>query len=244
MYKEHTSSIEPFDLNELKRSRFSFMVSLLFFMPISNTIKKKLLGKVIDLEGGIMRSYTIRKILYENNEITLGSYSYGNFHELFKLPVKTIIGRYTSIGPGVTMFQANHPVNFVSMHPFFFRNDIGIVKEESIKRKILKIGNDVWFGANSIVCPGCQKVGNGVVIGAGAVVTKDVPHYAIVAGNPAKTIKMRFKDITIEKLLKSRWWELEFGQLKKCRDKMTQPLNERRIDEFLDKIALLKNEKN
>jgi maltose O-acetyltransferase len=55
----------------------------------------------------------------------------------------------------------------------------------------LNIGNDVWIGARVIVLPGCKKIGNGVIIGAGSVVTKDIPDYAIVGGNPAKVLKMR-----------------------------------------------------
>ena len=60
-----------------------------------------------------------------------------------------------------------------------------------IGKSSLKIGNDVWIGARVIVLPGCKTIGNGVIIGAGAVVTKDIPDYAIVGGNPAKILKYR-----------------------------------------------------
>lgn len=72
------------------------------------------------------------------------------------------------------------------------------------------IGNDVWLGANSLVLKGV-KIGDGAVIGAGAVVTKDVPPYAIVGGNPAKVIKMRFDDETIGKLMQLQWWNLDLS---------------------------------
>ena len=69
----------------------------------------------------------------------------------------------------------------------------------------MTIGNDVWIGRNVIIISGV-KIGDGSVIGAGSVVTKDVPPYAIAAGNPAKIVRMRFDEETIKKLLKIEWW--------------------------------------
>lgn len=68
------------------------------------------------------------------------------------------------------------------------------------------IGHDVWIGRKAIIMPGV-KVGNGAIVGAGAVVTKDVPDYAIVAGVPAKIIKYRFPDLIIQELLSVKWWQ-------------------------------------
>ena len=68
------------------------------------------------------------------------------------------------------------------------------------------VGNDVWFGYDSLVMNGVT-IGNGAIIGARAVVMKDVPAYSIVAGNPAKVVKMRFDDKTIERLQKIAWWD-------------------------------------
>jgi acetyltransferase-like isoleucine patch superfamily enzyme len=155
-----------------------------------------------------------------------------------------MIGRYTSIGPGARIFQAYHTVDFFSMHPFFYRSDIGIAKQEAIKRYEVFIGHDAWLGANSIICPGCHRIGNGAVVGAGSVVTKDVPDYAIVGGNPARVIKMRFQDATILKLLESRWWQLSFKQIKTLHHEMTQALIENRLDDLLEKIAFLRSEEN
>jgi len=75
------------------------------------------------------------------------------------------------------------------------------------------IGNDVWIGERVII-KGGVKIGDGAVVGAGSVVTKDVDPYTIVAGNPAKPIKKRFNDGVIEMLLKLRWWDLPFEELK------------------------------
>lgn len=80
------------------------------------------------------------------------------------------------------------------------------MKQDYIDQELrVEIGNDVWIGDNVVILKG--KIGDGAVIGAGAVVTRDVPPYAIVAGNPARVIKYRFDDETIRKLLKEKWWD-------------------------------------
>jgi acetyltransferase-like isoleucine patch superfamily enzyme len=80
------------------------------------------------------------------------------------------------------------------------------------------IGHDVWIGCNSVVLSGVT-IGTGAVIGAGSVVTKDIPPYAIAYGNPAKVHRYRFDPETIDALLKSEWWRFSMEQLK------TLPLN-------------------
>jgi tetrahydrodipicolinate N-succinyltransferase len=79
------------------------------------------------------------------------------------------------------------------------------------------IGNDVWVAANSVILKGIS-VGNGAIIGAGAVVTKDVPPYAIVVGNPARVIKYRFDQETVEFLQKTEWWNLSRATLQEMVD--------------------------
>ena len=81
------------------------------------------------------------------------------------------------------------------------------------KRPPLEIGHDVRIGANAIILPGVSRIGNGAVIGAGSVVTKDVGPYEIVAGNPARTIRKRFDERQITALENCRWWELDRHEL-------------------------------
>ncbi len=238
MYEIPVNQQDLYKLDELNYYRLSKLL-LLLVPPHCGFFKNWLLRRIISFEGGIFHSYSVRLILSQQYIITLGSYSYGNLNDLYGFPIKTIIGRYSSIGPGVRMFQANHPTDFMSMHAFFFRSDVGIVEKEAIQRSELVIGHDVWLGANAIICPGCRRVGNGAVVGAGAVVTKDVPNYAIVGGNPAKVIKMRFRDSTIAKLLGSSWWALPFEKIKTCRKEMTQPLDESHLDDILDRLSIL-----
>jgi serine acetyltransferase len=77
----------------------------------------------------------------------------------------------------------------------------------------ITIENDVWIGAKATVMSGI-KIGNGAVVAAGSVVTKDVPPYAIVAGNPAKIVKYRFDESQIEKLLQISWWNWDEGKIR------------------------------
>ena len=118
--------------------------------------------------------------------------------------VKVAVGSFCSIGKEVLfLVRANHPLHTASTFPLrsFAKDNL----ELTSKGPIL-IGNDVWIGQRAILMSGVT-VGDGAVIGAGAVVTRDVPPYAIVGGNPARIIRYRFDGSTIEGLLSIRWWE-------------------------------------
>lgn len=108
----------------------------------------------------------------------------------------------------------NHPIDLITCHPIIYQsnNDIfgkeGIIgilypsqimneDEKELYRRTIIIGNDVWVASNTIILPGVT-IGNGAIIAAGAVVTKDVPAYAIVGGVPAKVIKYRFNEEEIK----------------------------------------------
>ena len=78
---------------------------------------------------------------------------------------------------------------------------------KDITRNELFIGNDCWIGYGAIITSKCKKIGNGAVVAAGAIVTKDVPPYAIVAGSPARIIKYRFDEQIQKELEDSKWWE-------------------------------------
>lgn len=133
--------------------------------------------------------------------------------------VKVDIGKFCCIGQNCQFRLGLHPSrDFVSSHPIFYstRKQAGITfadRDYFEEEKSLKIGNDVWIGANVIILDGLT-IGDGVIIAAGAVVTKNVPPYAIYGGVPAKLIRYRFDEETIEFLLKFKWWDKDEEWLK------------------------------
>lgn len=152
-----------------------------------------------------------------NNSVFLNSsIGYGSYVSESSFIKNTKIGKFTCIAPSVMTVAGNHPLNFVSVHPAFYSlhqipsyvNETKFEEYKYIdqKKKIsIVIGNDVWIGTRATILEGVN-IGDGAVVGAGAVVTKDVPPYAIVGGVPAKIIKYRFNDETINKLLELQWW--------------------------------------
>lgn len=164
----------------------------------------KMIGK---LEGGTFRSATLRKLMYRDYKVLIGCHSYGEAFVPGAFAPSVTIGKYTSIAKGVKVFTQNHPIDELSTHPYFYEQQFGITKSDTLELGHTTIGNDVWIGQNAILLPGCKHVGHGAIIGAGAIVTKSVPDYAIVAGNPAKVIKYRFEEDIINDLIHLKWWD-------------------------------------
>lgn len=124
------------------------------------------------------------------------------------------IGKYCAVSWDVTINALSHPIDHPSISAFPYVPSVGGFTEKRIQNyKKVKINNDVWIGANSVIMPGVT-IGNGAIIGASAVVTKDVPDYSVVVGIPAQIINYRFDQETINKLLEIRWWDFEKEKLK------------------------------
>lgn len=127
------------------------------------------------------------------------------------------IGRYCSIGSNVTLGTGHHNVNLLSTSSWFESDAEPTMKMvDKVLRINIQILNDVWIGDNAIVMNGVT-IGNGAVIGAGCIVTRDVPDYAIVIGSPARILRYRFDEVTVQRLLTLRWWELDDELLKEHR---------------------------
>lgn len=160
-------------------------------------------------------------------------FSVGSFGSIMsELPLNTKIGRYCSIGPGVKPLGFRHPLHAVSMSSAAFnprrefvhsylRDFEGIfgapatfapVSTPQPQFRPLSIGHDVWIGAY-VSLPGGVTIGNGAVVASNTVVTKDVPSYAIIGGNPGKIIKFRFDDKIQADLEAMQWWNYELSDL-------------------------------
>lgn len=128
------------------------------------------------------------------------------------------VGRFCSVAGRVSIGLPHHDLNHVSTSPVFLEESnymgVNFAENTSPDERRVSIGNDVWIGDDSIILGGV-KVGNGAVIAAGAVVTKDVPPYAIVGGVPAKVIKYRFDEETVRELEEIKWWEWDEEKIKK-----------------------------
>ena len=162
--------------------------------------------------------------LVGNVLFSIGSFSYTRSI----LPVHTKVGRYSSIAPGVSVMGINHPIDrfttssltysFNSITYNTYLKDNGLefppVPSPKVSVKPLIIGNDVWIGSNVTFSSKGIKVNDGAVIAANTVVTKDVPPYSVVAGNPGKIVKYRFTPTIIEELQNLNWWEYEYGKFK------------------------------
>lgn len=136
-----------------------------------------------------------------NGKISIDDYSYINSGYLYNC----VIGKYCSIGQNVSLGPGEHYINHLSTFPI---NNLVLGKKDLTEFKVslpAMIGNDVWIGNNAVILQGI-KVGDGAIVAAGAVVTKDVEPYSIVGGVPARVLKKRFDEETIQKLLALAWW--------------------------------------
>lgn len=195
---------------ELRRCALSGFLLRLSRLPRS---KRLSLNLALKLEGGQFFSATAREIMAREFDIAIGAYSYGSCFVPGAWPPHVTVGRYVSIAQEVRVFLRHHPVERISMHPFFYNSKLGYISRDNIPEGQLSIEHDSWIGERAIITSKCSRIGIGAVVGAGAVVTKDVPDFAIVAGNPAKLIRYRFPSSEIAQRLASRWWERRPSEL-------------------------------
>lgn len=198
-------------------------------------IRKNLRRIIAMCDGGYAFSTILRQVMFKYHGIEIGLGTYGPCFDLEQTWTgfgNLKVGKFTSIARGVCMYTRNHPYWYTSTSPLFYNAEFvrGVLNSDTVPYGKLTIGNDVWIGQYAIILPSCDSIGDGAVIGAGSIVTKNVPDYAIVAGNPAKVIKYRFNDEQIKKLKEIKWWDWDVNFLKK---------NAASFSEFESLIALV-----
>lgn len=206
--------------------RRCWLAPLLKFVYRIPKLRSLSLSVVRRLEGGDFYSGTLREILWSHHGVKVGAYTYGACMEPGAFPSGVTIGRYVSVAAGVRVFLRNHPMGRLSLHPFFYNSRLGWVPEDNISNGMLSIGHDAWIGERAIITPGCRSIGIGSVIGAGSVVTRDVPDFAIVAGNPARLVRYRFTEKVRELILQSAWWDAPIEECARYMPYMVEPLGE------------------
>jgi chloramphenicol O-acetyltransferase type B len=155
----------------------------------------------------IYPQYQIGKGTYASN-LQIGDWGEGSTLE---------IGNFCSIAGGVFIFLGGeHRSDWVTTYPFNVLCDSATnIKGHPKSKGDVIIGSDVWIGGMSVILSGV-KIGDGAVIGARSVVTKDVPPYAIVGGNPSRILRYRFNEKIIEKLLAIKWWDWDDLRIQKA----------------------------
>ena len=169
------------------------------------TLKKGIYGRI---GKGNKFSWSV----FVSEGAQLGSYNYVGPYTMIN---NTQIGNYCSIAPGVKLGQAEHSKDFFTTAQVLSRDLIN----HSLNKEKAIIGNDVWLGANVVVLQGV-KVGTGAIIGANAVVTKDIPDYAIAVGTPARVIKYRFSEEVITSIKKTNWFNQYVNNAKKTLEEL------------------------
>lgn len=187
--------------------------------------------------AGFPQIVYLRNVL-NNPLIEVGDYTYYDDPEgpekfernvLYHFPFigdKLIIGRFCAIARGVKFIMngANHKMSGFSTYPFFIFGSGWEAATPAPGELPYKgdtvIGNDVWIGYDALIMPGVN-IGDGSIIAARSVVTRDVPPYSIVGGNPASVRRQRFDDATIEGLLRLRWWDWDAAKITRNLSRIT-----------------------
>lgn len=190
---------------------------------------------VLRMEGGLMFSLTWREIARIYHQVEFGLYSYSPGLKPGDLPPGTKVGRFCSLGSNLTVLRRNHPIEHPSQHPLFYLRRLGLVAQDvlpPVEANPLVIGHDVWIGDGVVILPGCKSIGNGAVIGARSVVTRDVPPFTVVAGSPAKPLRKRFPAEVEAVVARSEWWLRPPEDLAVYAELFTQPLAGQRLEQF------------
>lgn len=194
-------------------------------------------------DGEDMHSPVLREMLKWHDGVSIGRYSYGPILKWGRLPRGTRVGNWVSVGRELLVVRRNHPTDRVTQHPFFYNAKLGVVSSDTIEEVTdnpLEIGHDVWIGDRVTILGSCGAIGNGAIVAAGAVVTRDVPPYAIMVGIPAKPLRDRFPPEVQRHLEESRWWEFDLATLTTLQPFLMQSLTPELAAEFAERCRALR----
>jgi len=190
-----------------------------------NTIEENVIvSDQAKVTNSTLKFYSRMKDYTELHSSTLGEYSYVSQYSIVN---KSKIGKFCSIANGCYIGLWEHNTQ-VSTHSFYlyehsgnFVNGYRNYDKDDVETFL---GHDVWIGANTVIMKGV-KIGNGVIVGASSVVTRDLPSYSIAVGNPARVIKYRYDEVDIAWLEKIKWWNFS-------REKIKELISENAFDDF------------
>ncbi|MBB1249819.1 CatB-related O-acetyltransferase [Rhizobium sp. G21] len=180
-------------------------------------------------DGTVYRETMFLKNAVNHPRIEAGDYSYfshsrpieetASLLAPYLYPVsreKLVIGKFTQIARGAYFItsSANHPMNGVTTYPFRIFSQETIDGYSDLPTRDTIVGHDVWIGHNATIMPGVT-IGHGAIIAAESVVSRDAPPYAVVGGNPARIIRLRFEPHIVDTLLDIAWWDWEIGKIER-----------------------------
>jgi acetyltransferase-like isoleucine patch superfamily enzyme len=183
----------------------------------SNQLFKRLLKPKKDINLQIESNKVFMSMNPKYERYDIGEWTYGSpIIKRYGDKTKLSIGKYCSIAETVQiLLGGEHRTDWITTYPFnVMWSEASQFEGHPSTKGNVSIGNDVWIGQNAIILSGVT-IGNGAVIGAGSVITKDVPAYAIVAGNPARLVRFRFNEEQITKLERIAWWDWPIERIKK-----------------------------
>jgi virginiamycin A acetyltransferase len=179
--------------------------------PIAGVSRTGFLRPFITRPGIIVGDYT-----YYDDPLGPEAFEQNVLYHFDFIGDRLVIGKFCSIGAGTKFIMngGNHPTTWLTTYPFpIFGHGWEAAMPASWPTKgDTSVGNDVWFGHDALVMPGIS-IGDGAIVATRTVVTRDVPPYAIVGGNPATVLRYRFDEATIARLLAVRWWDWEVEKI-------------------------------
>ena len=204
-------------LSNLPRKALHFLLNQnLLRIGKAGSIHASTVLKGVNIRGNVtIGERCIIKFVEMSGTISVGNNTTinGPNIQLFAKLNPITIGNFCSIARDVAMQEYNHRIDRLSTYNVEKNIFEGKSKDDTISKGAIRIGNDVWIGTKSVILSGIT-IGHGAIVAAGSVVTKNVPPYAIVGGNPAKVIRYRFSSEVVDELLRIQWWNWPIEKIK------------------------------